>query len=155
MGKTWVEYEKDKGFWISEPMMQLVLHYIVEEIEKPEHPLPDKSDLLMLLRWDIDGYTRSYMSIRLFDEIESPEDEQMMIQVLRDVKETLSNRGSHISVEELMNIPTRDMTLKYILDKKPFPTAELIRVTDALIQMLERTWDHKDYQMELNWTYFD
>ncbi len=36
MGKTLVEYEKDKGFWISESMMQLVLYYILEEAEKPE-----------------------------------------------------------------------------------------------------------------------
>ncbi len=54
-----------------------------------------------------------------------------------------------------MKIPTEDLAFKYILDKKPFPTAELIRVMNALIQMLERIWDHKDYQMELDWTYFD
>ncbi|MBP2616425.1 hypothetical protein [Chryseobacterium jejuense] len=155
MGKTLVEYEKDKGFWISESMMQLVLHYIVEEIEKNEHPISDKSDLLMMLRWDIDDYTRGHMSVRLFDEIDSLADEQIIIRLLNSVKETLQNKGSLISVEELMNIPTRDLALKYILDKKPFPAAELICVIDPLIQMLERTWEHKDYQMELNWTYFD
>lgn len=155
MGKTLVEYEKDKGFWISESMMQLVLHYIVEEMEKPEHPIPDKSDLMMMLRWDIDGYTRSYMSVRLFDEIDSLEGEQMFIRVLEKVKETLHDKGAYISIEELMSIPTKDMALRYILDKKPFPTGELIRVVDALIQMLERTWMHKDYEMDLDWIYFD
>lgn len=155
MGKTLVEYEKDKGFWISESMMQLVLHYILEEAKKPEHLLPNKADLVMDLKFHINGYSRSYMSVGLFNDIESSADEQLMIQLLNTVKTTLQNKGNLISVEELMKIPTDDLALKYILDKKPFPTAELIRVIDALIQMLERTWVHKDYQMELNWTYFD
>ncbi|MGN7866994.1 hypothetical protein [Chryseobacterium sp. 22458] len=155
MGKTLVEYEKDKGFWISESMMQLVLHYILEEAEKPECSLPDKEDLVMDLKFHINGYSRGYMSVGLFDSIESPADEQLMIQLLNDVKTGLQKKGNLISVEELMKIPTEDLAFKYILDKKPFPTAELIRVMNALIQMLERIWDHKDYQMELDWTYFD
>jgi hypothetical protein len=155
MGKTLVEYEKNKGFWISESIMQLVLHYIIEEIEKSELPIPNQSDLLMDLKFHVNGYSRSYMSVGLFDHIDSLADEQIMIQLLNTVKKTLQDKGSLVSVEELMNIPTHDLALKYILDKKPFPTAELIRVIDALIQMLERTWNHQEYQMELNWNYFD
>lgn len=155
MGKTLIEYEKDKGFWISESMMQLVLFYILEEVEKPEYLLPGKEDLVMDLKFHINGYSRSYMSVGLFDTIASPADEQLMIQLLNAVKTGLQKKGSLISVEELMKIPTEDPALKYILDKKPFPTAELIRVMDALIHMLEKTWDHKDYQMELDWTYFE
>lgn len=155
MGQTLVEYEKDKGFWIAETMMQLVLHYILQEMEKPEHLIPNKSDLLEDTKFHINGYSGGHMYFSLFDEINSPADEQVMIQILNNVKTTLQNKGSLISVEELMSIPTDDLTLKYILDKKPFPTAELIRVMDALIQILERTWPHKDYEMDLNWKYFD
>jgi hypothetical protein len=150
-----ITHGQNKGFWIAESFMQLVLHYIYKEASKPQYTITNKPLFLEDMKFKIDGYANGYMTLGWGGFIESTVEKQTMIQILQNVKTTLQSKGINISVSELMSIPTADETLKYMLDKKPFPTAELIRVIDALIQILEGTWESTNYNMDLNWRYFD
>jgi hypothetical protein len=74
-----------------------------------------------------------------------------------EVKNTLQNKGTFISVNELQAIPTQDRMFKWLFSEKPFPTIDLIKIIDALIQMLQGTWTSTNYDMtaEINWKYSD
>lgn len=157
MPNTFVTYKDDKGFWLAESFAQLLLYYISEEISKPETILIGKEDLLEEFSMHINGYTKTYMTVGIFEFVNTPAQEQEMIQVLQNVKITLQNKGVYISVEEMQNIPTEDRMFKWLYSEKPFPTADLIKIIDALIQMLQGTWESTNYNMdgEMNWKYED
>jgi hypothetical protein len=80
-------------------------------------------------------------------------EEQTMIQILQEVKASIQNKGVYISVAELQSIPTKDKDLKRLFSRKPFPTSELIRIIDALIKMLQGTWEYTNYNMDINYQY--
>lgn len=155
MATTFIDYKNDKGFYISESFIKLTMYYIYLELQKPQYIFLSKQELLDDLSDKINGLRNGYIVLGWDDVLNNPSEEQTMIQVLQNVKTSLQNKGANIPVSELISIPTQDDTLKYMLDKKPFPTVELIRVIDALIQMLEGTWNSDNYDMNLNWRYFE
>jgi hypothetical protein len=150
-----MKYIENKGFWISESFMQLTWHYVLQEIIKPQYNFVNKQDLIEDFQQDIDGIHAGYLGLMWDNDIENASEEQTMIQVLQKVKITLQNKGAFISIQEQKTIQTKDHTLEYMLGKKPFPTAELIRVIDALIQMLQGTWESTNYNMDLNWRLYE
>jgi len=153
MSDTKLIYKENKGFWIPEDFLQLALYYISKEIAKPQYMILNKSELLDDLNVDIQGYTRGYMCVGLFEYTNSISDEQIMLQVLQNVKTALQVKGTYISVAELQSIPTEDKDFKRLFSRKPFPTVELVKIVDALIKMLEGTWDSTNYNMEINYSY--
>lgn len=74
-----------------------------------------------------------------------------MLQILKNVKTILQSKGTYISVAELQSIPTEDKNFKNLYNRKPFPTAELIKIIDALIQKLQGAWDSSNYNMDINY----
>lgn len=155
MAETKIDYKNGKGFWIAESFIQLSWHYVLQEIIKPQYIFVNKQDLIEDFQQDLDGIHAGYLVLSWDDYLESPTEEQTMIQVLQNVKTALQNKGTFISIQEQKTIQTEDHTLEYMLGKKPFPTAELIRVIDALIQMLQGTWDSTNYNMDLNWRLYE
>jgi len=153
MGTTFISINKNKGFYIAETFMQLVFHYIYVEAQKPEYLITNKAQFLDDMKFKIDGYAASYLTLGWNQFSDNESDTQVMLEVLQNVKVDLQAKGFYISVNELMFIPTEDDYFKSMLDKKPFPTAELIRVIDALILMLQGIWDSPNYDMDLNWRY--
>jgi hypothetical protein len=147
---TFISYKPRKGFWIYEIFAQLLVVYLYEEIAKPETNIEGKEDLLVEFSGHINAYTASYMKVGLFEYVETPIQEQAMIQVLLRVKTTLQNKGSFISVDELQAIDTEDDDFK-IYYRRPFPTAQLIKVIEALIQMLQGTWTSNNYSMDIQY----
>lgn len=146
-----ITHGQNKGFWIAESFMQLALHYIYDEVSKPLYNITNKALFLEDMRFKIDGYANGYMTLGWDGFVVTTTEKQTMIQVLQNVRTTLQNKGTFISIEEQKTIATEDHTFEYILGRKPFPTVELIRVIDALIQMLEGTWTSTNYNMDLNW----
>ncbi len=80
-------------------------------------------------------------------------EEQTMIQILQNVKTTLQNKGAFISVAELQSIPTEDNHFKGFYSIKPFPSAELVKILNAFIQMLQGTWTETNYDMDIDYRY--
>lgn len=153
MSDTRIIYKNNKGFWIDEAFMQLVFYYIFNEINKPQYNVTDKPNLLEYMSICINGYVSP--SLGWVSHLTTKTEEQTMIQVLQNVKTTLQNKGAFISIQEQKTIQTEDHTLEYMLGKKPFPTTELIKVIDALIQMLQGTWESTNYNMDLNWRLYE
>ncbi|HCN47958.1 MAG TPA: hypothetical protein DIT10_02465 [Chryseobacterium sp.] len=85
------------------------------------------------------------------EELVGTDDEQTMIQVLQNVRASLLNKGSMISIAELKSIPTDDPDFEILFSSKPFPTSELIKIMDALIQMLNGSWTSTNLYMDINY----
>ncbi|MGL6126889.1 hypothetical protein [Chryseobacterium artocarpi] len=150
MGSIGLMY-KDKGFWLAKCVAQFAMHYIRLELEKPQYLFTQKEDLLEDLSDNINGYCSGYVGLN-WDNVIEPAEEQIMAEVLRNVKHALENKGTEISADELMSISTEDHTLQYIFDQ-PFPVSEMVRVISILIQMVEGSWDSTNYEMDLKWRY--
>ncbi|WP_223607028.1 hypothetical protein [Chryseobacterium sp. OSA05B] len=70
-----------------------------------------------------------------------------MIDILQTVKTIIHSKGSYISVTELQTIPTEDPDFKTFFEQ-PLLTAELIKIFDALIQLLQGTWNYTKYDLD-------
>lgn len=144
-----ITYKQNKGFWVEEIFMQLVYHYIHEELIKPQYLVKDKHILLKSIRDRINGYFIGIMSLGWRNLIETNSEIQTMTQVLENVKTTLKSKGTYISIVELQNISTEDVEFKLYLSN-PFPTSDLIEILNALIQMLNGSWTSTDYEMQID-----
>lgn len=153
MATTKIDYKERKGFYINEAYIQLAFCYIYQEAKKSQYNFSNKQEILESLEDDINGYTYGYLVLMWHEDLVNQSDEQTMLQVLQKVKTTLQGKGSYISVAELQSIPTEDEDFKILYSRKPFPTAELIKIIDALIKMLQGTWDSTNYNMDINYQY--
>ena len=151
MARTFIKYKEDKGFEINEAYVQLAFSYIYQEMKKTQYSFSNKQEILESLEDDINGYTYGYLVLMWHDDLVNQSDEQTMLQVLQNVKTALQSKGAYISVAELQTIPTEDKDFKRFYGRYPFPTSELIKVIDALIQMLQGTWESTNYNMDINY----
>lgn len=149
MSESFIKYDGRKGFWIEEVFMQLLFHYINNELIKPQYSFINKDNILFNSQFHLDGYSRGILSLGWTNEIENNE-VNTMISVLQNVKIMLQNKGSFIPVNELQAIPTEDEDFKRFY-RHPFPTSELIKIVNALIQMLQGTWTSTNYSMDINY----
>ena len=150
--KTLIKY-KNKGFWINENFMQLLFNYLYKEAQKSQYMFLDKQDLLDDLNEGVKGWYKGYFALSWEEILKTSSDEQNLIQLLQNVKIVLQNKSSNISVTELQSINAEDDTFKYLFSRKPFPTSELIKILDALIKMLQGTWDSTNYNMNIDYQY--
>ena len=149
MARTFIDYKEGKGFEINEVYIQLAFCYIYQEAKKSQYIFSNKQEILESLQDDINGY----LVLMWHDDLVNQSDEQTMLQVLQNVKTALQSKGAYISVAELQGIPTEDKDFKRLYSRKPFPTAELIKIIDALIKMLQGTWESTNYNMDINYQY--
>jgi len=151
MADSKMVYKGDKGFWIHESFMQLAFHYIYDELIKTPYDLALKNDLLYSMKFHIDGYSSGSMSLG-WSKMEHS-DEQIMLQALSNVIVNLRSKGAYISVSELRQISSDDDDFKILYSRKSFPTAELVKIIDALIEMLQGTWNSNNYSMDIDYAY--
>ncbi len=150
MSTELIDY-KNKGFQISDIYMQLALYYINEELKKNQYIFTNKGYLQRYHESIINGNMAGWFAFLWDEKLSNSSDEQTMLQVLENVKITLQNKGSFISVAELQTIPTEDKDFKRFYGRYPFPISELIKIIDALIQMLQGTWESTNYNMDINY----
>ncbi|MDF0720556.1 hypothetical protein P0M11_11160 [Kaistella sp. PBT33-4] len=107
MSQSKMFYSQNKGFWIHEIYMQLVMHYIHQELIKTQYNFSNKQDLVDDLEDNINGICSGYIGLNWEDVIVAgTTEEQTMISALQNVKTTLQNKGAFISVNELQAIAT-------------------------------------------------
>ena len=147
MARTFIDYKEGKGFEINEVYIQLAFCYIYQEAKKSQYIFSNKQEILESLQDDINGY----LVLMWHDDLVNQSDEQTMLQVLQNVKTALQSKGAYISVAELQTIPTEDKDFKRFYGRYPFPISELIKIIDALIQMLQGTWESTNYNMDINY----
>jgi len=154
MARTFIHYKDGKGFEINEAFIQLAIYYICKEAKESQYVFSNKQELIEDFEEKINGIQNGWMVLAWYDEvITSPAEVQTMLQVLQNVKITLQSKGNNISVAELQSIPSDDSGFKNLYSRKPFPTIELIKIIDALIKMLQGTWDSTNYNMDINYRY--
>jgi hypothetical protein len=151
MGYELIDY-KNKGFQTSDSFIQLALYYINEELKDKKYIITSKNSLQKYNEDVLNGSMAGWFAFLWDDYIISSNDEQIMTQALQVTKSSIATRGEFISVNELQAIPTKDLHFKNFFHK-PFPTSELIKIIDALSQMLEGTWQYDNYNMEINYKY--
>jgi hypothetical protein len=95
MAKTFIDYQNNKGFWITESFMQLVWCYVFQEIIKPQYNFTNKQEIVEDIELDINGIHSGYLVLTWNDYLINSSEEQTMIQVLQNVKTTLQNKESY------------------------------------------------------------
>lgn len=144
-------YKNNKGFWIHETYAQLIFQLIYVELQKTQYLFANKEDLLYDCEATINGWFNGYIGLSWEDEILNQTDEQTMILLLQNIITYLQTKGKYITISELKAMPTQDEHWKSVMDRD-FPVSELIRIFNALIQMLQNTWESTNYDMKINWT---
>lgn len=139
---------KDCDFWIAEHFMQIMFHYIYEELVKPEYVFTDKEEFLYVTRFHIDGYSTGIMWLGWEKFVETEDEIQAMIVLLEKVKLGLL-KEEYISVKELEAIPSEDTFFKSI-NNSPLATSELVRIFDALINLLNGTWAYNNHDLKID-----
>ncbi|ARS39248.1 hypothetical protein CA265_06000 [Sphingobacteriaceae bacterium GW460-11-11-14-LB5] len=150
MATTFLGYKGSKGFYIHETYAKLIFQFIYQELKKAKYTFVNKDILLADCEAKINGWRNGYIVLRWDDRLIGMDEENNMTQLLQNIIIDLQTRGNYISVEELQAIPSEDELWKMDLDKK-FPVNELIRVFNALIQMLQGTWLSTNYDMNIKW----
>ncbi|MGN7866988.1 hypothetical protein [Chryseobacterium sp. 22458] len=143
---------KGKGFITSDIFMELALYYIHEELKKDQYIFIQKRILTNYHLMVINGQMGGWFAFLWDEYISNSSEEQTMVRILQIVKDRIHHKGEYISLAELQAIPTMDDHFKLFYNK-PFPTADLIRILDALIRMLQGNWEHEDYDMHINYYY--
>lgn len=146
MGIELIDY-KDRGFEISDFFMQLALYYINEELRKEPYIFTNKYSLEEYHKSVTKGHMVGWFAFLWDSYIVNPFEEQTMIDILQTVKTIIHSKGSYISITELQTIPTEDPDFKTFFEQ-PILTAELIKIFDALIQLLQGTWHYTKYDLD-------
>jgi len=155
MATTFIKYKDNKGFYISEIFIQLAMHYINSEVKKILYSFSEKQEIVEDLQDNINGECNGYLVLYWKYILNGISDEQTMIKVLQNVNITLQQKGTSISIAELNAVETDDSDFKRFFSRKPFPTAELVKIIDALILILQGTWDFDNYDMKIDYGYYD
>lgn len=143
-------YKNNKGFWVHETYAQLIYQLIYAELQKPEYTFSHKQEFLEDCEDIINGISIGYIGLNWIEYLINQADEQTMVQLLQNVITYLQTKGKYIAVTELKAMQTQDEHWKAVMDRN-FPVSELIRIFNALIQMLQGTWDSNNYDMKINW----
>lgn len=150
MADAKLDYKQKKGFWIHETYAQLIFQFIYAEIQKPQYIFSNKIELLEDCEDIINGVTNGYMALMWHEYLINQTDEQTMIQVLKNIIIKLQIKGRYITIVELKAMSSQDQHWKAVMNRD-FPVSELIRIFNALIQILEGSWESTNYDMKITW----
>lgn len=128
------------SFWIPDLDMQLMLYYIYGEMVKPQYHFTQKTELLRETDFLVQGYAFGELWLGWNKYLTREEDSRTMILLLENVKLHFQNIGAEISAEEIEAIPIDDSHFKMCIDK-PYDVSQLITIINALIRMINGTWD--------------
>ncbi len=149
MSRADIDY-KGKGFVTSDLYIQLALFYINEELKTGKYTFSETNALLKYNEDVINGAFAGWFAFFWDSHLLNLRDEQTMIQILENVKSAMRIKGDFISVEELQSIPTKDGDFK-LLYRRPFPTTELIKIFNALSELLKGNWQYENYELEIEY----
>ena len=152
MAKTFINYNENNGFYIGESFIQLAMYYIYTEALKPQYVFSNKANVLLDMKYKIDGIQSTYFTLMWSSLLNGSSDEQSMIAVLQNTRINLQNKGAYIAISELQALDSDDFDFKYFFGKN-FPTSELIKIIDALIQIMQGTWTSTNYDMNIDYKY--
>ncbi len=151
MATTFIAYKDHKGFYIYESYIQLAFFYIYFELMKPGlyDDFSNKTDLVEDCEIKINGMTSTYFVLDWDFYLINPAEEQLMVTLLQNAKSNLQAKGAFISAQEIQDLPTTDDHWKNNI-AGTFRVSELIRIFDALIEIMQGTWESINFEMVIN-----
>ncbi len=69
MATAFIQYNRNIVFYIADEYMQLLFHYIKNEIVKPQYNFVNKEDLIFNLTFHIEGYSGGMLTLGWGGEI--------------------------------------------------------------------------------------
>ena len=140
-----IDYEKNKGFWIEERFTEVLSYYVCLIFEKrgledkPEWYLEVYDDFLTITH----GYNSGIQGFLFEDYVNFKEKrEREIISILQDTKVLLQSKGKEISPEELDTTESRKIHSDFVNEWPiPIQTKSLITVLNFMIQLFEHKWE--------------
>lgn len=149
---TYISYEKNKGFRITEVKFEIICAFIVNAFEqtglkdKPEWYLEIFEDFEEIMK----GHRQRVMFV-LFDDSLAfiLERESEIIEILELAKKLIQEEGEKIPLEKLNKMQeVKDWPQTRVEWISPLYTDDLICVVDIMIKMLKKEWNNGDYVAE-------
>ena len=151
MGSVYISYDGKKGFSTSYEVMQLLSHYLHDELEIEAYDLlTHKEDLIQIFEDTVNGYNGDFYTLSWNHYIIGHDDKNLMIILLQNVISNLQAKGNFISANELKDITTEDNYFKSTF-RKQFPVSHLVVILNALIQMLNGTWTFTSLDISISY----
>ena len=152
MAKTFIDYKEDIGFWIPEIFMELTYEYVLQTLHAIEGDLSIREELIEDIEFNINGLAKGMLTLTWGSFLKNEEQLNEIVLVLNDTKNLLSNKGEYISVEELneYEVKKKEMASNW---PKPIKTAEVIKIIEAIILMLNDEWDEPNYSMSIDYSF--
>ncbi|MFB9079012.1 hypothetical protein ACFFLS_10060 [Flavobacterium procerum] len=152
---TYIRYEKNKGFWITEGDFEIISAFVVNAFEKIG--LKNKPEWYLEIFEDFDevmkGHQQRVMHILFADSLDFiPERESKIIEVFELTKKLIHEEGEKLSPEKLNKMQKlKDRPHTIVEWTGPLYTDDMIHVVDIMIKMLKREWNDGDYKVEFKY----
>jgi len=148
MSETWIELEKDKGFWIDEAFVEILSYYICKTCQSKG--MAKLAPCILKLYDDCygncSGVDSGMVGLLLDKYILTSQDETEAIQIFEDTKNTILKLGTRISTESLLKIEANKLADSFRRDWKiPIHTSSLIEVLTILQKMLRHEWESTNH----------
>ncbi|CAL2080609.1 hypothetical protein [Tenacibaculum sp. 190524A05c] len=153
MATTFIDYNRDKGFWIAEIYMELTYEYILQALNNINEKISIREELEDDINFNITGLAKGMLTLTWQSFLKDKDQESEMIFVLEETKKLLNSKEEFISVRELNSYENKkeDVASKW---PKPIKTLEVIKIVDALILMLKNEWNKpSNYEMDIEYSF--
>jgi hypothetical protein len=152
---TYIDYEKNKGFWITEGDFEIISAFVVNAFEKIG--LQNKPEWYLEIFEDFDeimkGHQQRVMHI-LFDDSLAfiKKRELQIIEVFELARKLIQEEGEKLLPEKLNKMQDiKDRPYTIVEWTGPLYTDDMIHVVDIMIKMLKREWHDGDYKVEFKY----
>ena len=152
---TYISYERNKGFRITEGDFEIISAFVVNAFEqiglqnKPEWYLGIYEDFDEIMK----GHQQRVMYV-LFDDYLAfvPERELEVIKVFELTKELIKQEGEKLLPEKLNKMQEiKDRPYTQVEWTGSLYTDDMIHVVDMMIKMLKKEWNDGDYKVEFKY----
>jgi len=150
MPETFIDYETDKGFGISEAFLEVLSNFICQVFE--EKGLANKSEWYLNLYNEFDiarkGLRQGYLGFLLKKFLNDQVKEQEFVSILKATKSKIQNKGTEIRIQDLnsleKNKPKDVFKNNWTI---PIKTKDLVNVLDILIKMINGEWQSTTHRV--------
>jgi len=141
MSDTFIQYEKNKGFWCHEKYMELSFEYILQALDLIEEEISIRDVLSTDLEFHTSGASYGLLTLTWGSFVKTTDQENEIILILEEAIKIVENKGGYISIEELNSIEAKKKYRDPVFWTAPYETRKLIKIYNALIDMFSHEWD--------------
>ena len=153
MATTFIDYKKEKGFWIPEIYMELTYEYILQALNSIRSNLSIREEVKEDIKFNTTGLAKGMLTLTWQSFLKGKKQESEMIYILEETIKLLNAKEEFISVKELNSYENKKEEVASSWPK-PLRTSEIIKIVEALMLMLKNEWNKpSNYVMEINYSF--